>query len=70
LYRQTEQKSVTPVTLWSNGQNYSPSARLNCTPRQGYITSIGKKRELLDHWQRVVKLILNHDKAARQHFPA
>jgi hypothetical protein len=36
LYRQTEEKSVTPVTLWSNTQNYSPSARLNRTPMLGY----------------------------------
>jgi len=35
LYRQTEEKSVTPVTLWSNRQSYSPSARLNRVPTLG-----------------------------------
>ena len=32
-----------------------------------YMTSIGKNRELLNHWQRVAKLILAKEDVLRKH---
>ena len=36
---------MTPVTLWSNRQNYSPSARLNRTPTLGLLSILAPPTE-------------------------